>query len=194
MSYAESTTPPPPTGSDVRGAVRSAMRTWLAVGGVLALITGIVLVIWPGGSAVAVTMILAVYAILLGLVYVWVAFAEKTLSTGARIGHGLAGVIFIVAGIVALMNPATTATALAIIVVTFIAIAWIFEGVASLTTLSMSRSKGWTVFFAIVSILAGIALLFAPLIGALTIALWIGFSLIAIGVFGIVRAITFNKA
>lgn len=172
---------------------RSALRTWLVIGGVLALITGIVLVVWPAESAVAVTVILAIYAIAAGLVYLVLALTAKTLGGWARIGQVVAGLIFIVAGIIALLNPGTSAVALAVVVTTFIAVAWIFEGIAALTTLNVAPSKGWAVFSAIISILAGIALLFAPLFGALVIAIWLGISLIVIGVFGIVRGIQIGK-
>ncbi len=59
---------------------------------------------------------------------------------------------------------------------------------------SRLEARAWTIFFAIVSILAGIVLLFSPLLGAVTLFLLIGISLVILGIFQIVRAIQFGKA
>ncbi len=69
------------------------------------------------------------------------------------------------------------------------------RGVVSLTTAGHgSKARAWTIFFAIVSIVAGVVLLFSPLLGAVTLFLLIGVSLVILGVFQIVRAIQFGKA
>ena len=169
-----------------------SLRLWLGIGGVLAVITGIVLLLWPGITAAVVTVIIAVYAIIGGIVYLC-ASLFSSLGGWAKIGHALVALVFIVAGVIAFMNPATSATILAAIVVTFVAISWIFEGIAALATLGLSSSKGWTVFYAIVSILGGIALLIAPLVGASVLIMWIGITLIVMGVVGVIRAFTLGR-
>ena len=70
---------------------------------------------------------------------------------------------------------------------------WIVEGVVSLSTLGDAASKGWTIFFAILSIIAGIVVLFSPIWG--TVVLWwlLGISLVVLGIINIVRAFTFGK-
>lgn len=71
----------------------------------------------------------------------------------------------------------------------------LIEGVVSLRTAShRSKARAWTIFFAIVSIVAGIVLLFSPLLGAVTLFILIGLLLIVLGIFQIVRAIQFGKA
>ena len=111
----------------------------------------------------------------------------------SRLGHIAAGLVFIAAGVIAWMNPSTGAAMLAIVVVTFVGIAWIFEGVAALATIGLSSSRGWTAFYAIISILAGIALMFAPLSGFVVLVWWIGISLIVMGVIGIIRAFSLGR-
>ena len=73
-----------------------------------------------------------------------------------------------------------------------VGVMWIIEGVVSLSTLSDSRSKGWTIFFAILSIVAGIVLLFSPLWGALVLWWVLGISLVILGIVQIIRAFTFS--
>ena len=55
-----------------------------------------------------------------------------------------------------------------------------------------SPSKGWAIFFGILSIIAGIVLLFSPLY---IVVLWwiLGISLIVLGIIQIVRAFTFGR-
>ncbi|WP_040164451.1 HdeD family acid-resistance protein [Microbacterium gorillae] len=175
-----------PTGSP--SSVRGALRLWLGIASALALITGIVVLVWPAQSLTALTVILAVYALIEGLLYVIVAFTSK-MGGWARIGHIIAGLLFIVAAIVAFMNPASTALILAYFVVVFLGISWIFEGIAALTTLSVAPAKGWAIFFAIVSILGGIALLFAPMTGATVLLIWLGVTLVVMGIVGLIRAV-----
>ncbi len=180
------------TANAVSSAVKS-LRIWLGVSGVLAIITGIVILVWPGATAQVITVVLAIYAVIGGLVYLAIGITGS-MSGWGRVGHILAGLIFIVAGILAFMNPAQSAVLLATIVVTFIAIAWIFEGVAALATLGVSPSKGWTVFTAIISILAGISLLVLPLTGAVVLLWWFGIALIVIGLFQVIRAFSLGRA
>lgn len=63
----------------------------------------------------------------------------------------------------------------------------------ALSTLSAASSKGWTVFFAIISILAGITLLFSPLWGAIVLGWLLGVFAVVMGVIQVFRAFTFGK-
>jgi uncharacterized membrane protein HdeD (DUF308 family) len=170
----------------------TGIRTALGIGGAIALIVGILILVWPGKTAVVVTAIVAVYAIVSGLVYAGLGIFSKTLGGWARVGHIVLGLVFIAAGIIAFANLGETTVFLALFVGIFIGITWIVEGVVALTTLGGSGSKGWTIFFAIVSLIAGVMLLFSPLYVAI---LWIfvGASLIVLGIIQIIRAFTFGK-
>ncbi len=174
-------------------AATNSIRTALGIGGVLALIAGIIIVVQPAGAAKFVTLILAIYAIAAGLVYLGLAIFTKGKSGWGRIGYILLGLVFIAAGIIAFVNPVSTTAWLAFFVALMIGIAWIIEGIVSLSTLGDTSSKGWTIFFAIVSIVAGIYLLFSPILGALALWLILGIALIVIGVLNIIRAFSFGK-
>lgn len=172
----------------------NGIRTTLGVGGLLALIAGIIVLWQPVGAAKFVTGVLAVYAIAVGLVYLGLGIFTKERGGWSRVGHILLGLLFIVAGVVAFSNLGATAASLALFVAIFIGISWIVEGIVSLSTISGASSKGWTVFFAIVSIIAGLYLLFSPLLGIVVLWWVLGISLIAIGVLNIIRAFTFAKS
>jgi uncharacterized membrane protein HdeD (DUF308 family) len=171
----------------------TAVRTALGVGGLLAVVVGILILVWPAKTAMVVTAIIAVYAIILGLVYAGLGLFSKTKGGWSRIGHIALGVLFIIAGIVAFLNLGATTAYLAVFVAILVGIMWIIEGVVALSTLGDAPSKVWTTVFAILSIIAGVVLLFSPIWGAVVLWWLIGISLIVLGILQIARAFTYGK-
>ncbi|MFD4960725.1 HdeD family acid-resistance protein [Microbacterium sp. NPDC058389] len=180
------------TASEAEKSAVNGIRTALGIGGVLALIVGILILVWPGKTAAVVTAIIAIYAIAAGLVYAGLGIFSKTKGGWARVGHIVLGILFIIAGVVALFNLAASTAWLALFIGILVGIMWIVEGIVALSTLGDAASKGWSIFFAILSIIAGIIVLFSPVWG--TIVLWwiLGISLIVLGIINIVRAFTFK--
>ncbi len=176
----------------VEKAAVNGIRTALGLSGAIALIVGILILVWPGRTAIVVTAIIAVYAIVGGLVYAGLGIFSKTMGGWSRVGHIVLGLIYVVVGIIAFFNLSMTTAWLALFLGILVGIMWIVEGVVALTTLGGATSKGWTVFFAILSIVAGIILLFSPFYIAI---LWwlLGISLVVLGVIQIVRAFTFKS-
>ncbi|GGF37977.1 hypothetical protein GCM10010922_11600 [Microbacterium sorbitolivorans] len=178
-------------------AVRQGLRTAILVSSIVAIVFGLVMLIWPVKSAYAVTIVIGIYAIIAGLLQLASGITAKTLSTWPRIGLIVLGLLFLVSGIVALANLAESTAVLAVIVTTFIGISWIFEGIVSLTSLGLKAPavpgsdrahEGWTIFFAIVSILAGVFVLISPLMTAVWLWIFLGASLLVTGFIGVFRA------
>lgn len=169
------------------------IRITLAVSGVIALIAGIVLLVWPVKSAVIVTAVFASYLVVAGLVYIGLGIFSHSRGGWARIGHIVLGLFYIVAGVIAFANLAEAAATLALIVVIFIGISWIIDGVVALSLLGQDGSRVWTLLYALLSIIAGIIVLFSPIIAGLAFWLFLGISLVALGLVQIVRAITIGK-
>ncbi|WP_029144282.1 HdeD family acid-resistance protein [Microbacterium luticocti] len=182
------------TDSSPAKAAVNGIRTALGLGGLIALIIGILILVWPGKTAMVVTSIIAIYAIAGGLVYVGLGIFAKTMGGWARIGHIILGLIFIAAGIIAFANLTATTAWLAVFLGILVGIMWIVEGIVALTTLSGSRSKVWSVFFAILSIIAGVILLFSPAWGAVVLWWLLGISLVVLGIIQIIRAFTFASS
>lgn len=172
----------------------NGIRTALGIGGVLALIVGLLILIWPGKTAVVVAAMIAIYAITGGLIYAGLGIFSKAMGGWARVGHIVLGILFIIAGVLAFSNLGATAVTLAVFLGILVGIMWIVEGVVALTALGGASSRGWTIFFAILSIVAGVILLFSPLFGALVLWWLLGVSLVVLGIMQIVRAFTFGKA
>ncbi|AXL12118.1 hypothetical protein DXT68_08195 [Microbacterium foliorum] len=175
------------------GSLVKSIRIVLAVSGAIALLAGIVLLVWPVKSAVIVTAIFASYLVVAGLVYIGLAVFSRIEGGWARIGHIVLGLIYIVAGVIAFANLGVAAATLALVVVIFIGISWIVDGVVALSLLGQDGSRVWTLLYALLSIVAGIVVLFSPLYAAAVLWLVLGISLVALGLVQLVRAITLGK-
>ncbi|MGP6171169.1 HdeD family acid-resistance protein [Microbacterium sp. A204] len=178
--------------TEVRSFFKS-IRVTLGVSGAIALITGIVLLVWPLKTAIIVTGIIAAYLIIAGLVYVGLGIFSGRKSGWARVGFIALGVLYIVAGVVAFLNLAAATITLAVVTAIFLGVSWIVDGIVSLTLLNKDGSKAWTIIYAILSIAAGVIVLFSPLLAA--VALWwvLGITLVVLGIIQIIRAITLGR-
>ncbi|MFF3028022.1 HdeD family acid-resistance protein [Microbacterium sp. NPDC057944] len=178
--------------ADAKSAFK-AIRVSLAVSGVLSLIAGIVLLVWPVKSAVIVTGIFATYLIIAGVVYVGLGIFSKAKGGWARVGHILLGLLYVVAGVIAFANLKEAALTLALITVIFIGVSWLFDGIVSLTLLGSDGSRVWTLLYAILSIVAGIYVLFNVLAAGLVLWVFLGVSLVVLGLVQIIRAFTLGR-
>ncbi|MEW1835213.1 DUF308 domain-containing protein [Microbacterium sp. NPDC079995] len=169
-------------------AVVGGIRGALLIGGVLAVVVGILILVWPGKTAMVVAGIIAAWAVAAGVVNIAIGLLSRTAGSWARVGHIALGSIFVIGGVVAFTNLGLAAETLATFLGALVGILWIVEGVVALTTLRGTRSRGWTIAFAVLSLVAGVVILFAPIWGALVLWLWMGVSLILLGVIQIVRA------
>lgn len=180
------------TDSPAAKSAINGIRTALGIGGVVAVVVGVLILVWPEKTAAVVAIIIALYLIAAGLVYAGLGIFSKTKGGWARVGHILLGLLFIIGGVLALFSPVIFAAWIGVFLAILVGILWIVEGIVSLSTLGDAPSKGWTVFFAIVSILAGIFVLFSPLWAITLLWLFLGISLIILGIVQVVRAFTFS--
>lgn len=181
------------TESSAEKSAINGVRTALGIGGVLAILAGLFIIFQPANAAFFVTVIIAIYAIVAGLVYAGLGIFTRDKGGWARVGHIALGVLFIIAGIVALANLQQTTAWLAVFIAILVGILWIVEGIVSLSTLGDARSKVWSIIFAIVSIIAGLYLLFNAFLGAAVLWWLLGIALVVLGIINIVRAFTFGR-
>ncbi len=176
-----------------------AVRITLAIVGVLALILGIAIIVWPGKVAAFVVGLIAAYLILAGLVYVGLGLFSKEKGGWARVGHLVLGLLYIAGGVIIFVNIASSIAGLAIFVSVLVGISWIIDGIVALSLLKDAGSKIWTLIYAVLSILAGAALFLWPIFGEDATAggeiLWwiFGISLVILGIIQLVRAVTLGK-
>jgi uncharacterized membrane protein HdeD (DUF308 family) len=171
----------------------NTVRTTLGVSGAVALIVGILITFWPKDAAVVITVILAIYFIIAGLAYLGLGIFSKGISGGARALDVILGLLFLIGGVIALFNLQATVAVLAVFLGVLIGILWIVEGVVALVQSSDAPSRVWAIVFGIISIIAGIVLLFSPIWGAAVLFILAGIGLIILGIIQIVRAFTFGR-
>ncbi len=180
-------------GKDLTRSAINGVRVALGIAGATALIIGLFISFWPKSAAGVIAILVGIYLLVAGLVYLGIGLFSRGLSVGARALDIILGVVFIVAGVLAFANLSETAMFLGVFLGILVGIAWIIEGVVSLVQIGDSPSKGWVIFFGLLSIVAGIVLLFSPLWGAVLLFVLTGISLIVLGIIQIVRAFTFGK-
>lgn len=181
--------------STIDGTARTfvkSLRTAFIVGGILSLILGIVILVWPGRTAQVATGIIAAYAIVAGVVYAALGIFSRTRGGWSRLGHIALGALFVVVGVIAFANLAAFTVSFALFLGVLVGILWIIEGAVSLSVIGQSSSRGWTIAFAVLSIIAGVMLLFSPLWGAFVLWWLLGASAVALGIVNIVRGLSFR--
>ena len=174
------------------------VRTIMGVGGLVALVIGVLILINPVQSGAVmmsfVAIIFAIYMVITGLVFLGSMIFSKTMGGWRRVGNAVLGLLYLIAGIIIFGNPGATAAVLTAVLSIFIGILWIFEGIMSFAAARESKSKTWSIIYGIVSIIAGIVLIVTPLVAAVTLWILVGASLAVMGVVQIVRAFTLKPA
>jgi uncharacterized membrane protein HdeD (DUF308 family) len=181
---------------DASGLTKSAINTvraTLGISGAVALIFGVLITFWPKGSAVALAFLLGIYFIVAGLAYLGLGIFSRGISGGTRALDIVLGLLFLVGGVLTLANPSESALIFGVFLGVFVGILWIVEGVVALVQSGDAGSRGWAIFFGLLSLIAGIVLLFSPLWGAVVLFWVTGIALIVLGILQIVRAFTFGR-
>ncbi len=173
---------------EVDKKISNGIRSALGVGGLVSLIVGIVILVWPGKSAMVVAGIIAVWALIAGLVNIAIGIFSRALGTWPRIGYLVLGVLFLVAAVITFGNLGAAAVSLGVLLGIIVGITWLIEGIVALTLLGDASSKTWTILYAVLSIIAGVIVLFSPLWGAALLWLLLGVSLVILGIAQLVRA------
>lgn len=169
------------------------LRTAFALSGAVALVLGIVLLLWPTKTLAVVAVFLGINFLITGAVKAAVGIFSHSLSAGLRILDVVLGLLVLVAGVIMLRNAAATGEALLLFTVIFIGIGWIIEGIMAIAEAGKGPTRTWAIVFGVLSVLAGIAVLVVPVWTAQWLLLLTAIMLIVLGVVGLVRAFTFGK-
>ena len=154
----------------------------LAFLGLLATALGVVAIVWPGMTIGVAVGLFAIYCFVNAVGQLFAMFTIER-SVSRDILRLLLAVIDVAAGVVAVVYPGMTAEVLTI-VVGFWAI---FGGSVELAGAFMGRS-GWLGVAGLLTVTAGVVLIAAPGIGAVSLALIFGIYLLAYGITLLVSA------
>jgi uncharacterized membrane protein HdeD (DUF308 family) len=162
------------------GKVQTLARNWwaLALRGVLAVVFGLIALLAPGLTLVALVILFGAYALVDGLFAVAAAVraAEAHQRWGWLLVEGLAGIL---AGIITFVVPGITAVVLLYVIAFWALVTGVLELIAGVQ-LRGHLGREWLLLLGgVASIVFGILLIVHPLAGALAV-LWL------IGVYAIV--------
>lgn len=177
----------------LNGRAIQSIRLGFGIGGVVALILGVLLLVWPARTLTVVAVFFGIHFLISGVIRLALGVFVNGISGGMRALSILLGILLVVVGIIALRNLAVTTAALLMLVVVVVGVGWIVEGVLSLVESRGAPSTGWAIASGIISILAGIAVLAIPGWSAWWLIVMTGVVLVVLGILSIVRAFQFGR-
>lgn len=174
----------------IEKAARALWRAWLVVG-VLSLLIGIVAVAWPDSTVKIVTIICAVGIIIGALAITALSFATKSVSPiwGVGVFFGVVGLII---GIAAAVNPDTFSVVLALI----FGLVALISGIGNIAAggVTAVAGVGWPIVVSgVAQIIIGLLLLISPFTSLMGIAWALGVLAIALGITMLVSAIVIRQ-
>ena len=170
---------------------RVLQNVWKSVlaWGVLTLILGVVILVWPGISIGVAAVLFGAYLIVSGLAQVIFAFALDV-PGGERVLLFISGALSLVLGVLAFRHLGEGYAILLLAI--WIGASFIFQGVAE-TTLAITYKelpgRGWHIFLGGLSVIAGMVVIGWPFDSIVMLAIVTGVWLVVIGIFAIVWAL-----
>lgn len=155
--------------------------------GVLAVITGIIAITWPGVTVLALVILFAIYAFAAAGLQGMRAFSNR--SAGRVLGHLLLGLIDLAAGVIALVWPGPTALVLVLIVAIWAFAGGFAEIFAAFGSGETAGTRALFIVGGLVSIAFGVVLFSRPGVGAVTLALLYGLFSLTYGTSRIVMGV-----
>ena len=172
---------------------RQLWKSVLALG-VLTLVLGVAVLIWPGDSIVVASVVFGVYLLVSGVTQAIAAFTVN-MSTGSRVMFFISGALSVVLGYLAFrdFNNGAVVWMLA----TWIGVGFIMQGVVA-TVLAIDvpvlPERGWYVFVGILTVIAGVVTLVWPISSIVVLAITAGVWLVVIGTTEVVWALSARRA
>jgi uncharacterized membrane protein HdeD (DUF308 family) len=159
-------------------------RIWSSamVSGLLAVILGMVILVWPGPSIEVASGVFGGYLVVSGVALTVLASSLPT-SVAGRLLNFVSGVASVILGILAFRHFGEGYATLLLAI--WIGIGFIIRGVSALATAIADKQlpgRGWAIFFGIVSTIAGVVVLAFPFDSIVTLAFVVGIWLIVLGV------------
>ena len=154
---------------------------WLALGGALTgVVLGIVVLVWPEATLKVVAALFGVWLLLHGVVLIVQAFTATGNEGAERAILGVIGMLFVVAGVIALRNLLVSLA----VVITLIGLMWLIGGFLELIS-AFSRGGGgdrvWRAVLGGLSIVAALVVLVWPELSLLTLVYVTGAWMIILG-------------
>jgi uncharacterized membrane protein HdeD (DUF308 family) len=172
---------------DVFGVIANSgflgLRPWQALfaAGAVTFILGLIVLIWPGATLLVLALLFGCYLVLSGVLSLIEGLSEQATDGAMRIGYIVLGVLGVVLGLFCLRRIDITVLLLAFLLSAF----WIMRGVVDLAAAMSHRDvsgRGLRAFTGMLSLIAGVLVLFWPGITLTTLLVFAGAWLMIYGV------------
>jgi uncharacterized membrane protein HdeD (DUF308 family) len=165
---------------------RSAWPALLAAG-IGCLVVGVLLLAWPKATLIVAAVLIGVSLVLAGLERLIHGFTAHDAGGGRRVGSVVVGLLAIVVGLYLIRHYHITVAAIAIVVGLF----WVIRGITDISLGLFggpASGRGIAVIVGVLSVAAGLIVLFWPTISLTILVAVIGIWLIIYGVFMMILA------
>jgi uncharacterized membrane protein HdeD (DUF308 family) len=169
-----------------------SLSTPLILRGVLAVIVGIVALVWPNVTVLALVILFAIYAFMDAVLQGARAFSSS--SAGPVFGHLLLALIDVAAGVVAVVWPGPTAQVLVIVVAIWAFVIGFAEIFLAFGRGEAAGTRALFILTGLAAIAFGAVFVSRPDIGAVTLALLFGLFSLVYGVIQIVAGVDIRRS
>ncbi|NKY86141.1 HdeD family acid-resistance protein [Nocardia veterana] len=171
---------------------RGAWQSLLVIG-LLSVIVGIIVLVWPGPTLAVAGVLFGVYLLISGILQLVAAFGPHV-STGYRVLTMISGILSFILAFFSFRSIGNSLVLLGL----WIGISWLFRGIAAMIAGAEAPQgvpgRGWSIFYGVLLLIGGIALVVWPIHSITVLALVVGWWLIFMGVMEIVYAFEVRSA
>jgi uncharacterized membrane protein HdeD (DUF308 family) len=184
----DETARPPDSG----GGMLSRSLGWqapLSVG-LITVVLGIIIAVLPTQSLNVIAILLGILMIVSGIFHLISVFGS---GEHERFWYGIAGLLFIITGVILIRHLRLSVAVVGLV----IGFTWIVQGVSLLLAGSSGRPRtgsGWSAFFGVISLIAGIVVVAAPVASVTALAVLTGIWFIVMGLLETFAALLLRRA
>lgn len=164
-------------------------RTVIIVAGVVAIVAGVAIFLWPEATLSIVAWLFGLYFVVSGIARIVRAIMTRGPSASYRVFLAVLGLLLVIGGVFVFANPLFGVAVVAAI----IGLTWIVEGIGVLIDMPRGSARWIAILVGVVSILGGLILLFAPV--AATV-FWLQVSaalLVVVGIMEVIQGIVLGR-
>jgi uncharacterized membrane protein HdeD (DUF308 family) len=164
--------------------------TFLIVAGVIGAIAGILALVYPDITLLAIALIAGINLMLLGILALIDAVGGDR-DTGDRVLAGVIGILGLIAGLVVIRRPGESLLALVVIIGVWLVVTGIVDFIRAFSRL---ENRALRLLAALVDVILGILILALPKLSLGTLAILVGLAFLIRGVVAVISGIGLRRA